>query len=317
MQSDQNGSPRSGVEVISQSDLLVVPPQYHAPIIEADQTVTIPVPVSQEIPIQASATRVIAADAPFIPSVIDWPQTVDQTVAQVLRDHPSVTMFTDDARTHAGHAWKDPENVLAKVQHAISASPDQAATILASVEASPQAYGELAGGRTFLGRSDAERLDALERVPLFTASLRNSIDEADRLAPSIRETEIAWRHEMSSPIPVLSAAALSIVHDLAQAADLKWSQREPAHELAVTALGQEAFSEVREWRQAVNARLAVPDAIDRIPGLSDERKDSIVATVSTVDTAVREASATQQRLVQREVTIEISTSPAVDITPGI
>ncbi|MBB4000118.1 Fic/DOC family protein [Aureimonas pseudogalii] len=300
--------------IITEVGLVVVPKKDIPPTIEADGTVTVPVTSSFEVPV--IATTAIAVTASFMPAITQWPQTVEQTVSQVVATHPSVTMFLQDATLHAGHAWKEPESVVAKVQEAIASNPSQAAAILANVEASPQSFGAMAGGKTLFGNPDPERQLALERVPLFTASMRNTIEAAERVEPAIRQTEIAWRDEMATPLPTLSPAAIGVVQDLAQASAMKRTDKEPAHELAVSAMGQEAFSEVKEWRQAVNARMSVPDAVDRIPGLSDEKRAGIVATVATVDTAVREASMTTQRSIIREATIEINTSRGIDIGPG-
>ncbi|WP_019998591.1 Fic/DOC family protein [Aureimonas ureilytica] len=303
--------------LITEIGLIVIPRQDLPAIIEADGTVTVPVSSKFELPVIATIERAIGTSEAFIPAVTNWPQTVEQTVSQVVATHPSVTMFLQDAALHAGHAWKDPEAVLAKVQGAIATNPAQTASILASFEASPQTYGDLIGGKTLFGNPDPERQSALDRVPLFTAALRNMLDAAERLEPHVRQTEIAWRQEMSLPIPALSAAAISVVQDLTQAAAMKRLEKEPAHDLAVNAMSKEAFTEVREWRQAVNARMTVPDAVDRIPGISEEKKASIVAVVATVDSAVREASLTSHRSAVREATIEISTSKSIDIGPSV
>ena len=110
---------------------------------------------------------------------------------------------------------------------------------------------------------------------------------------------------------------MGVVRDLVCAHEMKRSDREPAHEVALEALARkEAWSEVKVWRHDLEARLGLPGAIDRIPGLSNERKAEIRATVSMVDVAVREAHLTTGRELDRVRSQDMSMSRGRDTGYG-
>ncbi|WP_082652809.1 Fic family protein [Aureimonas sp. AU12] len=298
-------------------DIVAVRPQDLPTVISAqDRVVTISVRTPFEI---EPPSRMTALDTgmPFIPAVTQWTYSVEHTVARTVEAHPTVRAFLQDAELHAGHVWKHPEAAIQKIREEIARDPDRTFPIIRAAGTDPQAYGELLGGRTMLLQPDAERQTAIEQAPHFGSSLIQVYETGKILEPTLRQAEVAWRKEMATPLPALSTEASNVVRELVRAHEMTGKDREPAHQTALQAVGRtQAWSEVQTWRQSVEKRLAVPDAIERIPGLSEDRRHDIKTTVSVVDSAVREGARAVSRESSRERSQDISQNRSRDTGYG-
>ncbi|MBB4000120.1 Ti-type conjugative transfer relaxase TraA [Aureimonas pseudogalii] len=271
-------------------------------------------------PIDTGATdtvrivEAVEAPQPFISAVTRWPVSIEQAVTRTLEAHPEVTGFLDVARKQASIIWRDPDAALGLVQAALPAHFAERRIVLDAVASNPQQYGELNGGRTLLMRPDATRQKAVDMAIVFSRSINNVRETVDLLRPGIMAAETQWRDLMAKPMPTLSPEAAKVVEALVLANGMKRPDREPAHEIALKAISnRQVLAEVTAWRKELDQRLAVPDAVNRIPEISTQKASEIQTTAATVDVALKEARNTQRIEIERERSITINTSPDISI----
>ncbi|ALN75741.1 hypothetical protein M673_23605 (plasmid) [Aureimonas sp. AU20] len=242
----------------------------------------------------------------FIPAVTTWSISVDEAVAQAVVRSPSVSHFAEHALELARHVWREPESVLTQVKAEISRAPQDTTAIVQRIKQEPHTFGELMGGRNLFFRPDDERQVALQHAPRLGSMISNYAGAISRSEPEIRKNEIEWRHVMEQPLPALSREARSLLDDLNQAHSLRTpATLEQSHDLSLKALANKpAWEELQSWSRDLSSRLALPDAVERIPGLSREDRSSIQHTIEAVTVAERQANATQSRERSREWQIE-------------
>ncbi|WP_162141962.1 Ti-type conjugative transfer relaxase TraA [Aureimonas ureilytica] len=290
-----------------------------ATLAEYEKTVARVIQTADPIePAQPSAmpTSVRAeATLPFIPAVTHWPVSIEQSVQMTLDAHPRVASFQTVARELAGIIWRQPDTALSLVQAALPSQGEERRVVLDELVRDPSRYGELNGGRTLLLRPDSARQKALDSAQVFAQSVSDLKETAELLRPSVMAKETQWRELMAKPMLTLSAEATQIVEALVSANGMKRPDREPAHQIALQAIGRkEALAEVVAWRKELDERLAVPDALKHIPELTTQQASEIRSAAASVETALKEADNTRKLEVARERSLHISVARDLDIS---
>ncbi len=244
---------------------------------------------------------------PFLHAVERWSQTVEDAAAHAVHSHFDFASVMQNVERYAAIVWRDPQAALAKLNDVFARQPLDTAAFVAELQKSPQTYGDLQGARTLMLKPDANRQAALSHVRVFGNTYVEAHITRARIEPVLRQEEARWRQEMSTSMPALSKEATAVVNELVRASEMKRPDREPAQQIAMRALSQhDALNEVRTWRQSLNARLKVPNAVERIPGLSKAQKVEVQATIARVDTALREVEMTRAIEHSRQRSLERS-----------
>ncbi|WP_058599196.1 Ti-type conjugative transfer relaxase TraA [Aureimonas ureilytica] len=263
-----------------------------------------PAPVAVELPAMADRSPSVQPsepertapllNVPVLPSVSAWSQSVEQAAAAAVPNWPSVRIFEASALAQASGVWRNPAEALGQIRAEIAVDPDRLNDVLKAVAREPQSYGDLVGGRTMFLQPDAERKEALTRIPLVSSTVSELVDAEQRSMVFLTQQERDWRAHMATPAPSLSPEALGVLSTLSAAHDLKQSDREAGHHMAAPTLSNpKALEEIKSWRQDVEKRLTVPDALERLPDMTPEKREELRSIVATVDQAVKTADMSQ------------------------
>ncbi len=200
-----------------------------------------------------------------------WPQRT----ASVTRD--------------AAQVWRDPLQAVERIRSEIAADRDSSMPSTRTFRKNPHSYGELLGGRTVFLQPDAERKDALDTSLSPPRASTISCRPKPPCAGLI-DREQNWRTLMATPVAGLSPEAKGVMSSLVAAHDLKRTDREHGHQAAVSALSNpKALEEIKTFHQEVEKRMAFPNAPERIPGMTPEKREEVKTVSASAEVAIRTA----------------------------
>ena len=283
-----------------------------------------PAPVAVELPAMADRSpsvqpseperAVPLLNVPVLPSISAWSLSAEQAAAAAVPNWPRVMSFEASALAQASRVWRDPAEVLGQIRSEIAADPGRLNDVLKAVAREPQSYGDLLGGRTVFLQPDAERKEALTHIPLVSSTVSQLVHAEQRSVAFLTQQERDWRAHMATPAPTLSPEALVVLSTLSAAHDLKQTDREAGHHMAASTLSNpKALEEIKSWRQDAEKRLSVPDALERLPDMTPEKREEVRAIVATVDQAVKTADMSQSVEQSREREREAAKNPDRDL----
>ena len=231
---------------------------------------------------------------------------------------PDVEISRSSALAEVSRIWRNPSEALGQIRSEIAADPGRLNDVLKAVAREPQSYGDLLGGRTVFLQPDAERKEALTRIPIVSSTVSQLVGLEQRTVPFLAKQEREWRAHMATPAPSLSPEALGVLSTLAAAHDLKQTDREAGHHMAASTLSNpKALEEIKSWRQDVEKRLSVPDALERLPDMTPEKREEVRSIVATVDQAVKTADISQSVERSRDREREAAKNPDRDLGMGM
>lgn len=222
--------------------------------------------------------------------------------------------FRESALDAASRIWLSPGLAFVRIRDEIKADPAKFNQIMESVAREPQSYGALHGGRTIFLKPDTKRNEALAYINHFRSAM-NFLTCAEAMSINyLTKKELEWRAHMATPAPSLSPEALGVLSTLAAAYDLKQTDREAGHQMAASILSNpKALEEIKSWRQDVEKRLSVPDALERLPDMTPEKREELRSIVATVDQAVKTADISQSLEISRDREREAAKNPDRDL----